>query len=147
MNTTLYRSWNSLQRFQQEVNRALDARLASVDGSDSLARGNWSPAVDIKEEDSRYVLLADVPGVDPADIAITMDGDVLSIRGERKWVGSDEREALRRAERAHGAFCRRFSLPDSVDVERISARGSHGVLEIEIPKQEKVQPRRIPIVQ
>jgi HSP20 family protein len=91
------------------------------------------------------VLLADIPGVDPKDIEITMEKGILCIKGERRTESREELEGFKRIERARGTFYRRFSLPDSADAERISARGRDGVLEVVIPKQEKVQPRRITV--
>jgi HSP20 family protein len=101
--------------------------------------------VDIKENEESYVLHADIPGVDPKDIEIDMEDGVLSIRGERRIDEEQEGENYRRVERVRGSFYRRFNLPDTVDAERITARSNHGVLEVTIPKQEKVKPRRITV--
>ena len=106
---------------------------------------HWRPAVDIKEEADRFVIMADLPGVDPGDIEITMENGVLSIKGERKSEIRDEKEGYKRVERVSGTFYRRFSLPDSADAERIAAKGKDGVLEVSLPKHEKVQPRRIAV--
>ena len=103
----------------------------------------WTPRVDVREEASRFVILADVPGVDPAAIEIQMDNNVLSLKGERKVEDLAEGGKATRVERGHGAFDRRFVLPDSADAEGISASGSHGVLEIVIPKKAQAAPRRI----
>ncbi len=108
--------------------------------------GPWTPRVDIRELRDKYVLLADVPGVDPDDLSITTQGDVLSVAGTRE---SDEQDAggrgYRRRERARGSFERRFSLPEAADPERITARAHAGVLSIEIPKAERVLARRIEV--
>ena len=101
--------------------------------------------VDIKEEENRYVIHADVPGVDPADIEVNMENGVLSIKGERESESKEEREGYKRVERVRGSFFRRFNLPDTADAEAISAKSKDGVLEIVIPKQEKPQPKRIRI--
>ena len=101
--------------------------------------------MDIKEEDNRFVILADVPGIDPKDIKVTMEGGVLTLKGERSTQTEEEREGYKRIERARGTFYRRFSLPDSADAEGIKAKGKDGVLEIAIPKHERVQPRRITV--
>ncbi|MFP4244636.1 MAG: Hsp20/alpha crystallin family protein, partial [Ectothiorhodospira sp.] len=106
---------------------------------------DWVPAVDIREEKDAYVLHADVPGVDPKAIEVHMENGVLTIRGDRKEESTEERENYKRVERVRGSFYRRFSLPDTADAERISARSVNGVLEVRIPKQEKVQPRRITV--
>jgi HSP20 family protein len=139
--------WNLISQIQNEMNKLLDNRMSLYTGEDAgnVVTSEWAPAVDIKEERDRFVLYADVPGVDPKDIEITMEDNTLSIRGTRLTVSEQERDLFKRAERAHGSFYRRFALPDTADAERISARGRHGVLEITIPKQEKVQPRKISV--
>ncbi len=140
-----YEPWSLHRQLQNEINRVLESSLggASEQDSSSVVTSHWTPAVDIKEEKDRFVLYADIPGVEPAQIGITMDNGVLAIKGERTEEGEQEREAFKRTERARGTFYRRFSLPDTADAERISAKGSNGVLEVVIPKQEKLQPRRI----
>lgn len=105
----------------------------------------WTPRVDIREEAERFVILADLPGVDPASIEVQMDKGMLSIKGERATFAAEDRERYSRVERAHGAFFRRFALPDTADAEGITATGVHGVLEIAIPKRAQAQPRRIEV--
>lgn len=148
MNVVRYEPWGLLRRFHDDVNRLFEdsqnAPLTEGDRS-SVVTSNWTPAVDIKEEDDRFVLQADIPGVDPKEIEITMDAGVLTIKGERKHEAEKESNGYKRVERSYGVFYRRFSLPDSADAERITASGKNGVLEVVIPKQEKVQPRKISV--
>lgn len=105
----------------------------------------WAPRVDIREEAGRFLILADVPGVDLADVEIQMDKNVLSIKGERKAHASEAEGKYARVERVAGAFKRSFTLPDSADAEGITASGRNGVLEIAIPKKAESAPRRIAI--
>ena len=105
----------------------------------------WAPAVDIKEEDGAYVVHADIPGVDPKNIELNMENGVLTLRGERKSEVKEEKDNYHRIERVTGSFYRRFTLPDTADSDNISAKYTNGVLEVRIPKQEKVQPRRIQV--
>ena len=142
-----YEPWNLLNQFQDEVNRLFESRLGDLNESDnsSIVTSGWRPAVDIKEEENRFVILADVPGVDPKDIEVTMEDGVLTLKGERSTQKEEEREGYKRIERARGSFYRRFSLPDSANAEGIKAKGKDGVLEIVIPKHERVQPRRITV--
>ena len=138
-----YEPWSLHRQLQNEINRVLESSLGGAgeeDGS-SVVTSHWTPAVDIREEKDRFILYADVPGVNPADISVTMEHGVLTVKGERAEESEQERESFKRMERARGTFYRRFSLPDTADAERISARGNNGVLEIVIPKQEKVQPK------
>ncbi|KFN44669.1 Hsp20/alpha crystallin family protein [Arenimonas oryziterrae] len=111
----------------------------------NTATARWQPRVDIKEEAGRFVILADLPGVDPAAIEISMDKGVLTIQGERKADEPVDGERLARTEREQGAFQRQFTLPDSADAENIVATGKHGVLEIVIPKRPQSTPRRIQV--
>jgi len=105
----------------------------------------WAPAVDVREEDGAYVVHADVPGVDPKDIELDMENGVLTLRGERKSEVKEGKDNYHRIERVSGTFYRRFTLPDTADAESISAKYTNGVLEVRIPKQEKVLPRRIEV--
>ena len=101
--------------------------------------------VDIKEEADRFVIFADIPGVDPQDIEVQMDKGILTLKGERAGEETEEGKGYSRRERAWGAFHRRFALPDSADAEKITASGRHGVLEISIPKRPESAPRRIQV--
>ena len=103
----------------------------------------WSPRVDIVEEEQRFVILADIPGIDPKDIEIELDKDTLIIKGERTSNAVEETAKVSRAERWKGSFVRRFDLPETVDREGISAQGNHGVLEVSLPKRPQPTPRRI----
>jgi len=145
MSLVRYEPWNILNQLHGEVDRMFNTRPGrNGEGYDQLlSSSDWVPAVDIKEEDSRYVIHADVPGVDPKDIEINMEGGVLSIKGERHSETTDEREGYKRVERVRGSFFRRFSMPDTADANAVTAKTKDGVLEIVIPKQEKLQPKRI----
>ena len=114
-------------------------------GAACAATGQWLPRVDIREQADRFVILADLPGMEPADIEIQMDKGILSIKGERKVEAHGENERLTRIERAHGVFHRRFALPESADQDGIAASNRNGVLEITIPKRAESTPRRITV--
>jgi HSP20 family protein len=101
--------------------------------------------VDIREEENRYVLEADIPGVAREDLDITLEDSVLTIKGERTINSVESSEGYRRRERTHGSFVRQFTLPDTVNTEAISAAFVNGVLEIGIPKQAKPEPRKITV--
>ena len=147
MNVIRYEPLGTLRRFHDEISRLFDEGAYGAANGDqsSAATSHWAPAVDIKEEADCYVLRADVPGVDSKDIEITMENGVLTIIGERKHEEKEEREGYKRVERVYGTFYRRFTLPDTADAEKVSASSNNGVLEVTIPKQEKVQPRRIKV--
>lgn len=140
-----YEPWNLLNQLHTELDRMFETRPTYGDNETNLATSDWVPAVDIKEEPDRFVIHADVPGVDPKDIEVNMENGVLSIKGERESESKEERKGYKRIERVRGSFFRRFSLPDTADASAISAKSKNGVLEITIPKQEKVQPKRIAV--
>jgi HSP20 family protein len=137
MSVIRYEPANLLAQFHDEIGRLFDARFNPV--------SEWTPAVDVKETEKEYIIHADVPGVKPEDIDITLEDGVLTIKGSRNWEEKDQSENYKRVERARGTFFRRFALPDTADSESVSAKNKDGVLEIVIPKQEKVLPRKIKI--
>lgn len=134
-----YEPWSLLNQLHKELDRTREG------GNDegSTATAEWAPAVDIKEESDKFVLQADLPGVKPEDIDISMENGVLTIKGEKKTETKNEKEGYKRVERTYGSFYRRFSLPDTANPDGISAKSNNGVLEIVIPKREAVQPKKI----
>jgi HSP20 family protein len=138
MTIVSYEPWALVSRFQRQLEHALDD---SADG----ASVSWIPHVDIHEEAERFVVVADVPGVDGKDIDITADKGVLTIKGERRSEKKSSKNGFERVERATGTFLRRFTLPESADAEAIKATHVNGVLEVTIPKRPQEQPRRIEI--
>ncbi len=109
------------------------------------AVSDWVPSVDIKEDKDAYEVSADVPGVDPKDIDVSLEEGVLTVKGERKAENKDEGKGYTRTERVYGNFSRRFTLPDTVDADNISAKTEHGVLTLRIPKKEKALPKKIAV--
>ncbi len=143
MSLTRYNPWSVFDQLQRELNNPMNKFDSDENGN--IATANWAPAVDIKEDDKAFTLLADIPGVDPDDIEVTMDKGVLTVKGERQSEKKTEEENYKRVERQYGVFYRRFSLPDSADADSIEAHSEHGVLKITIPKQEVAQSRRISV--
>jgi HSP20 family protein len=144
---TLYRHqpWGLLNQLNREINRMLETPEQRCNQEETTGPYAFSPPVDIAEYGQYYLLKIDLPGVDLASVDIGMDRGVLTLRGERARDIVPEGASYHRNERVTGKFFRRFSLPDTVDAERISAKGNHGVLEITIPKLEKVAPRKISV--
>lgn len=140
-----YEPWG-IGQLQSEINRLF---RSFGDWDSSGATAGWVPPVDIYEHDDRFELYMDLPGVEPATVDITLEGGVLTVSGERAhFTGprdADDRGELRRNERGQGRFHRRFVLPDSVDADGVKATNRHGVLELTIPKQAKLLPRRIKV--
>jgi HSP20 family protein len=143
MIVTHYNPW--FVRGNLQAKQALDRFFNGNESTTDETARAWTPRVDVREEASRFVILADLPGIDPADIEIQMENNVLTLKGERKAEAHGEDARATRTERGHGRFDRRFVLPEAADAEGISAAGRHGVLEITIPKKVQVAPRRIVI--
>ncbi|MGE5625402.1 MAG: Hsp20/alpha crystallin family protein [Bacillota bacterium] len=144
MNMIRYQPWGAFDLMDRLL-AGQGARLARYDADPTTAAADWAPAVDIREEAERFLIRADIPGVDPKDIEVSMEDGVLTLSGERKSESREENEGWTRVERMTGRFLRRFTLPETADAEGISAHGQNGVLEIVIPKQAKAQPKRITV--
>ena len=130
----------------EDFRQALGRFFSTGEGDQSTVEtSQWAPRVDIREEDKGFMILVDVPGVDPSEIEVSMDKSILTIKGERKVERDESGSKLTRQERVYGTFHRRFALPESADADGISAHGKFGVLEISIPKKPETTPRRITI--
>jgi len=136
MSIVRYEPWALLNRLHRELDQ----------GFETVARdATWSPAVDVHEEEQRFVLRADLPGVKPADIEITAEKGVLALRGARTFEQRNDDGHYSRVERVSGKFVRTFSLPENVQTDAIKASFKDGVLELTIPKQAKPEPRKIEV--
>lgn len=145
MTIVRYDPFNVLNQLQREVNRLFETSRPGEEGVGGLSVSDWVPAVDIKEEPDRFVIHADLPGVDPKDIEVSMEKGVLTLKGQRSSETKEETEKYKRVERVRGTFLRRFSLPDTVDADKISAACKDGVLEVTVPKGQAAQPRKITV--
>ena len=128
---------------KKDLSRFFNVELDDDEGS--IATAQWSPAVDIAEKDDHFLIEADVPGVDPKDIEVSMENGYLTVKGERKSESKEEKEDYSRIERSYGSFYRRFSLPDSADPNNVSAKSNKGVLEIKVGKTEVSKPKKITV--
>ncbi len=137
MSLTRYEPWSLMDQLRREMER--------MHYDEESTASDWVPAVDIRENGECFTITADIPGVDPKDIEVSAEAGILSIKGERESEKREERDSYKRVERAYGSFYRRFTLPDTADTTKISAKSSNGVLTIVIPKAEKVQPRKITV--
>jgi HSP20 family protein len=143
MNIARFEPWNFVDLLHRDLDRLATRRTPSGGANDPVA--DWAPAVDIVEEKDRFVLRADVPGVSPEDIDVSMDNGVLSVSGERHAIAPSEDSGVQRIERATGRFLRRFTLPETADAEGIAAKCANGILEVSIPKMPEVKSRRITV--
>ncbi len=125
-----------LRLFQDSVNRIF---------SEGAATRPWTPSVDIKETENEITLIADVPGVDQKDLEIKIEDGTLTLKGERKFEEEKKGEGYHRIERGYGSFVRCFSIPDSVDPEKVKASYKNGVLTVHLPKKEVAKPRTVKV--
>jgi len=145
--------WEPFRNFvsiQERMNRIFDEAFRGQRGAsedDWALGGNWAPAVDIFEHEGHIVLKAELPGIDPKDVDIRVENNVLSLRGERKFESESEvkREDYHRVERAYGSFSRSFTLPNVVDTGKIKAESRDGVLMVTLPQKEEAKPKQISI--
>ncbi|MFQ5526208.1 MAG: Hsp20/alpha crystallin family protein [Thermoanaerobaculia bacterium] len=129
--------------------RSLDQFFGDESFGGSLAtrsgRDGWVPAVDVRESDDAFVFTAELPGLAKEDVAITLEENVLTLTGERKFENEETKNEFRRIERSYGRFTRSFTLPHEVDSEKVEAKYGEGILTVTIPKAEKTKPRKIEI--
>jgi HSP20 family protein len=140
--------WNPFHELEQ-----MHERLTSFFEDDRSRRNGrelpqpeaWAPTVDIIENDSAYLVTAELPGVRKEDIHITLEEGVLTIAGERKQEQTEKARKFHRVERSYGSFTRSFRLPDNIDAEKIEARFRDGVLAVAVAKSETARPRHIEV--
>lgn len=148
MKLARYEPWNAFGGFPEEFERIMRGRFGGLFPSSEEEEGlmaKWAPAVDIKEEEDRYVVRADLPGVDAKDIDINVENGMMTISGRREEEKKEEKKGYSRMERFSGQFFRRFSLPEYADAEHVSATSKKGVLEVVIPKTHEHKPKRIQV--
>ena len=135
-----------LGHLQQDINRLFEPfGWVTESGLWDTFSSEWSPRIDIKDKGSHYLICADVPGVDPKEIEVSIENNILTIKGEKETKPEEKDENYLRVERTRGSFMRWFSLPESVDPERIKAKSKHGVLEIAIHKATRATSKKIEI--
>lgn len=133
---------------QDRMNRIFDEAFRANRGAGSeedYALAAWAPAVDIYEQEGNIVLKAELPGVDPKDVDVRVENNVLTLRGERKFDNDVKKEGYHRVEREYGSFGRSFTLPTVVDTEKIKAEYKDGVLRVTLPKREEAKAKQISI--
>jgi HSP20 family protein len=145
MSITRYSPFHDLRTLQDEVNRLFTTNFPRSFGDDSLARGAWTPSVDIFENKDEIVLEAELPGMNREDFELTIENNVLTLRGERRFEKRDEADNYHRVERSYGTFTRSFTLPQTVSPENASAEYKNGVLRVVLHKREETKARRIEI--
>ena len=133
--------WNEIADFEREVDRVFN----NVVSSDELPERKFSPAIDVVENDNETLLVAELPGVRKEDVKISLENDILTISGSRKSNSLPEKASWVRNEIRTGEFTRSVRLPKGIDVGKISAEISNGILKVVLPKAEEIKPREIRI--
>ncbi len=138
--------FNELRNIREDFNRIFNTSIPRFFGSEEgLLGGNWSPGVDIYEDQNAIMLEADLPGLKPGDFNLSIENYKLSLTGERKFEKEDKGDNWHRVERGYGSFTRAFTLPSTVNVDEVKAEFKDGVLRVTLPKREEVKARQIQV--
>lgn len=142
--------WNPLKevedlekRLSQLLGRNVPA--GTTDKNEAITVAQWSPVVDISEDDKEYTIKAELPDVKKEDIKLNVHDDVLTITGERKYEKEEKGKKYHRVERAYGSFVRSFTLPEDADGTKVTAEYKDGLLNVRLPKSEKAKPKTIEV--
>ena len=138
--------FREMSSLQERMNRLMsDYRTRSPFGEEEMAQGSWIPAVDIYETKESIVLNVELPGVTKEDIALEVKDSTLTIKGEKKLEKNVTEENFHRMERSYGSFTRAFTLPSTVQQDKVKAKFRDGILEIMLPKAEEAKPKQIKV--
>src|SRR5882724_2251409 len=144
---TVLTRWDPYREFssvQDRLNRLFNASF-NEGGDESLATSKFAPAVDVYEDEHNITLKIEVPGIDEKDIDVRIENNTLTVHGERKIEKEEKEENYRRVERQYGSFTRTFTLPSTVDPEKVSANYENGVLKIKLAKKAEAKPKQIKV--
>lgn len=130
---------------QREFDRLFKEAFNPFFGESDLSTRTWAPPVDIYENENDIVLKAELPGVDPKDVEVRVEDNTLYLKGERKFEKEVKEESYHRVERSYGSFARSFSLPSSINAEKVKAEYKDGLLTLTLPKREEAKPKTIKI--
>ncbi|HEU4714213.1 MAG TPA: Hsp20/alpha crystallin family protein [Pyrinomonadaceae bacterium] len=145
MSIVRYDPFRDLRTLQEEVNRLFSTNLTRAFGDEGIGRGAWAPSVDIYENKDQIVLEAELPGMKQDEFDLSIENNVITLRGERKFEKADETDNYHRVERSYGSFTRSFTLPQTVSAEGATAEYNNGVLRVTLPKREETKARRIQV--
>jgi HSP20 family protein len=130
---------------QREFDRLFKEAFTPLFGEGDISTRTWAPPVDIFETENDIVLKAELPGVDPKDVEVKVEDNTLYLKGERKFEKEVKDESYHRIERSYGSFARSFSLPNSINAEKVKAEYKDGLLMLTLPKREEAKPKTIKI--
>ena len=142
---TRWEPFREVATLQDRMNRLFRETYNQSNQDESLTSTNFAPAVDVYEDEHNVTLKVEVPGIDEKDIDIRLENNLLTVHGERKIEKEEKEENYRRVERHYGSFTRTFTLPPTVDAERVSANYDKGVLKVTLPKKAEAKPKQIKV--
>src|SRR5512133_3791332 len=145
MTMARYDPFRDLRSLQDEVNRLFTGNVGRTFDDEGIARGSWHPSVDIYENKDQLVLEAELPGMNREDFDLSIENNIITLRGERRFEKKEDTDNYHRVERAYGSFTRSFTLPNSITGEGVTADYRNGVLRVTIPKREETKARRIEV--
>ena len=135
---TRWNPFKELEEMEKRLSTYLARPAVQADaGKEAMTVAEWSPLVDITEDDKENLIRADLPEVKKEDVKLTVQNDVMSISGERKYEKEEKGKKYHRVERAYGSFMRSFTLPEDADGSKVSAEYKEAVLNVRLPKSEK----------
>ncbi len=137
--------FRDLVSIQDELNRLFGRTFSGFEPLRPAAAGAWMPSMDVYETDDKVVANVELPGIDPADVEVSVEDSTLTISGKREFSSEIDEESYHRIERRYGAFSRSITLPQTVDTDKVEARFDKGVLTVEVGKTEKAKPKKIAV--
>jgi len=140
-----FEPFRDLMNTQREFERWFRGAFAPALGEEEASTRTWAPPVDIYENGDSLVLKAELPGINPDDVEIRVEDNTLYLKGERKFEKEVKEQNYHRVERSYGTFTRTFSLPNSIDADKVGASYKDGVLTLTMPKKEEAKPKTIKI--
>ncbi len=140
-----FREFSTMQDRANRMNRLFRESYSPEGPEEALTTTNFAPPVDIYEDEHNITLKLEVPGIDEKDIDVRIEGNTLTVHGERKIEKEEKEENFRRIERQYGSFTRSFTLPSSVDPAQVSANYDKGVLRINLAKKAEAKPKQIKV--
>ena len=145
---TVITRWDPFREFstlQDRMNRLFRESYGPEGREESLTSTTFAPPVDVYEDEHNVTLKIEVPGIDEKDIDVRIENNVLTVHGERKFEKEEKEENFRRVERQYGSFTRTFTLPNTVDSEKVSANYEKGILKVTLPKRAEAKPKQIKV--
>jgi HSP20 family protein len=143
---TRFEPFREVATLQDRMNRLFRESFNQAGQEESLTNTSFAPAVDVYEDEHNVTLKIEVPGIDEKDIDVRLENNTLTVHGERKIEKEEKEENYRRVERQYGSFTRTFTLPTTVDSEKVSANYDKGVLKIALPKKAEAKPKQIKVI-